>query len=292
MDESGAVGIDRLVLLAVAYCQDQGMETVPLSTVQARAGLSLRATQEHVALLADAGTLVRVEGGGRGEQTRVWLETPHTAQGLRKNHAHGAGFTQKDVVNHAHRAGFPVNAGTPPSPLPASLPPSPPIPSPLPIPSPGEGDTPEELRSSAPTPRYTAEFERWWQACPPRMRRCGKGEAYGVWTKKNGARPPLAELLDTLALQAASYDWTKDDGQYVPMATTYLNKSRWEAEVQPAPRGSPNGDRAAPVTFEQQKQRNNEAAFEEVRRLVEGSQTRGVPEIRGPDEAPRRRLPG
>jgi hypothetical protein len=80
-------------------------------------------------------------------------------------------------------------------------------------------------------PPYPPDFETWWDACPSRMRRSGKSETYDAWAKAAGRMPPLAEMLRVLALQAASHDWTKEGGQFVPMATTYLNRSRWEAEV-------------------------------------------------------------
>lgn len=104
-------------------------------------------------------------------------------------------------------------------------------------------DTPEVLRTSAPA-SYPHEFEVWWAACPARMRRCGKSEAYRAWKNQSGKRPPLDAMLRTLALQAASGDWQREGGKYIPMATTYLSKARWEAEVppdEPMVRGSPDG---------------------------------------------------
>jgi hypothetical protein len=109
-----------------------------------------------------------------------------------------------------------------------------------------ESDTPEVLRTSAPTPNYPADFEQWWQACPQRMRRCAKSEAAKAWKNLNGVRPPLESLLTALADQSISHDWTKEGGRYVPMATTYLHKRRWEVDVGSMEigangRASPNG---------------------------------------------------
>jgi hypothetical protein len=66
----------------------------------------------------------------------------------------------------------------------------------------------------------------------------------------------------------------------------------WELAGSPASepaRASPNGH--GPVTFEQQKQVNVDAAFEEVGRIVEGNKRNGVSSVRWSDETSRGIVP-
>jgi hypothetical protein len=46
-------------------------------------------------------------------------------------------------------------------------------------------------------------------------------------TRDGGATP--GEIVDGLMLWIASREWTKDSGQYVPLASTFLNQNRWES---------------------------------------------------------------
>ena len=40
----------------------------------------------------------------------------------------------------------------------------------------------------------------------------------------------LSTILDAVERQKHSPQWTKDGGQYIPLATTWLNGRRWEDE--------------------------------------------------------------
>jgi hypothetical protein len=65
-------------------------------------------------------------------------------------------------------------------------------------------------------------FDEFWKAYP---RKIGKGNALKAWTKN---RPPLDRVLETLAWQSASREWTKDGGQFIPHPATWLNRAGWE----------------------------------------------------------------
>ncbi|WP_058545797.1 hypothetical protein [Pseudomonas fluorescens] len=74
-------------------------------------------------------------------------------------------------------------------------------------------------------------FEQFWKLYPNGK---GKQEAAAAW-KKLKPDADLRNVLKTaLAQHSASRDWTKDDGQYVPMASTWLNKKRYLDELKPA----------------------------------------------------------
>ena len=71
---------------------------------------------------------------------------------------------------------------------------------------------------------YTVDFETFWKAYPKRI---GKGAAYKAWLK---AKPVLAVVLQALSWQKETDQWAKDDGQFIPHPSTYLNQRRWEDE--------------------------------------------------------------
>ncbi len=48
-----------------------------------------------------------------------------------------------------------------------------------------------------------------------------------AWSKH---APPLEAVLQALAWQVVSPQWTRDDGQYIPLPTTWLNRGGWEDE--------------------------------------------------------------
>lgn len=66
------------------------------------------------------------------------------------------------------------------------------------------------------------EFGEFWNSYPNKN---GKAEALKSWIKN---KPNLAQVLESLQWQKRSESWTKDGGQYVPHASTYLNQRRFE----------------------------------------------------------------
>lgn len=70
-------------------------------------------------------------------------------------------------------------------------------------------------------------FDRFWAAYP---RRVNKKEARRVWAR---LRPPpdlIDRMLIALDWQRRQAQWLKDDGVYVPHASTWLRGERWEDE--------------------------------------------------------------
>ena len=74
------------------------------------------------------------------------------------------------------------------------------------------------------TPISPRGFEEFWEAYPKKV---GKGEAVKKWAK---LKPPLEKVLSTLEWQKASDQWSKDNGQFIPNPTTWINQCRWEDE--------------------------------------------------------------
>lgn len=73
-------------------------------------------------------------------------------------------------------------------------------------------------------PLYSDEFLKFWEIYPNKK---GKGYAWTSWQK---VHPPLDECLKALEYQRREYDWTKDQGQFIPHPSTWINGRHWENE--------------------------------------------------------------
>jgi hypothetical protein len=70
-------------------------------------------------------------------------------------------------------------------------------------------------------------FDDFWKAYP---RKIGKGAARRAWQKTMPSRPPMENVLDSIERAKASEQWQKDDGQFIPHPSTWLNQERWDDE--------------------------------------------------------------
>lgn len=71
------------------------------------------------------------------------------------------------------------------------------------------------------------DFEKFWETYP--NTKGGKKAAFMRWKKAKQAKelPPIAFILQSIELLKNSEAWQKDSGQFIPMATTFLNQGRW-----------------------------------------------------------------
>lgn len=92
--------------------------------------------------------------------------------------------------------------------------------------------------SAPPLPKRTKceeRFDRFWAAYP---RRVAKGAARKAFAKLNPNDELLDRMLTAIAAQRVSPDWTRNNGQYIPHPSTWINQERWDDEVtqsQPTP---------------------------------------------------------
>ncbi|QCL83891.1 hypothetical protein CFBP5875_04565 [Agrobacterium pusense] len=68
-------------------------------------------------------------------------------------------------------------------------------------------------------------FDEFWEAYP---RKVGKPNAFKAWKR---LKPDLDAVLAALKRQKASEQWSKDDGQFIPHPTTWLNRAGWDDAV-------------------------------------------------------------
>jgi len=68
------------------------------------------------------------------------------------------------------------------------------------------------------------DFDIFWNAYPKKV---GKDKAMAAWKTKQAN---IKEVLEALVWQMKSDQWFKNEGQYIPNPTTYLNQGRWKDE--------------------------------------------------------------
>lgn len=67
------------------------------------------------------------------------------------------------------------------------------------------------------------DFARFWEAYP---RKTGQAAARRAW-REAPERPPLPDLLAALAAHAASDQWRRENGRFIPNPATWLSQGRW-----------------------------------------------------------------
>ncbi|RMV81249.1 helix-turn-helix domain-containing protein [Pseudomonas amygdali] len=78
-------------------------------------------------------------------------------------------------------------------------------------------------------------FDIFWHLYPNKK---GKAAAEKAWKKLKVTDDLFTLIANGLAKQCASKAWTKDEGQFIPHPSTWLNGKRWEDEVEPAGKAS------------------------------------------------------
>jgi len=77
-------------------------------------------------------------------------------------------------------------------------------------------------------------FESFWAAYPRKVNRKGAQKA---WQRLS----PTQRLFDTIMAAVAKQEqldsWLKDNGKFIPHASTWLNNARWEDEIAADPNG-------------------------------------------------------
>ena len=80
------------------------------------------------------------------------------------------------------------------------------------------------------TETWESRFDEFWKLYPSRNGvRTGKAVARKAWMKLKGDDALFELILKALMWNLHSNDdWLKDNGQFIPMGSTWLNQKRWE----------------------------------------------------------------
>jgi hypothetical protein len=72
-----------------------------------------------------------------------------------------------------------------------------------------------------------AGFDEFYKIYPKKV---NKKEAIAAWNKST-TLPPLETIIKAVEKQKKSDQWLKDNGQYIPNPSTWINKERWTDEL-------------------------------------------------------------
>ena len=85
----------------------------------------------------------------------------------------------------------------------------------------------EQEQDKNKTPSEPSPFEFFWKAYPKKE---AKKDAVTAFEKLNPNPELMAVILAAIATKAASSEWTKDNGKYVPLPASWLRAERWTDE--------------------------------------------------------------
>lgn len=72
------------------------------------------------------------------------------------------------------------------------------------------------------------KFDEFWTLYPKCVHKVGKGLTRKAWEKIQPDDIFAQAIIDSLQKHLTCEQWTKDDGQFIPMPATWLNQGRWE----------------------------------------------------------------
>jgi len=92
-------------------------------------------------------------------------------------------------------------------------------------PMPTKNQKPRTTKKPPQPPEGEFGFAEFWSAYP---KKDAKTTALASWLKLAPDDELRATIVAAVTAKAQTRDWLKDGGQYVPMASTYINQRRWE----------------------------------------------------------------
>lgn len=82
-------------------------------------------------------------------------------------------------------------------------------------------------------------FDEFWKAYPKKK---AKDDAVKSWVKRKITPELFYTIMNALEQQKQSKEWEKDNGQYIPYPSTWINQGRWQDEQEQQPKFK-NGDK-------------------------------------------------
>lgn len=104
-----------------------------------------------------------------------------------------------------------------------------------------------------PAKKTEDDFAVFWLAYPKKQ---DKQNALKAWKKLNPDAETQRKIILAIQAQRASPQWQKDNGQFIPMPSTWLNGHRWEDQ----PIQAPGGKQVSAQNYEQRTYTEEELA--------------------------------
>lgn len=92
-----------------------------------------------------------------------------------------------------------------------------------------------KIKTSSPKRLSDDTFDVFWKVYPKKV---SKADALKAWKKIDVGL--LEKIMVALSAHRCCEQWVKDNGQFIPNAATWLNKQKWEDEVNPYVAGQTN----------------------------------------------------
>lgn len=86
----------------------------------------------------------------------------------------------------------------------------------------GQNDQKEEVKI------YEEQFEQFYKSYPKKVK---KQDVKKWFIKHKPSNELFNDIMTSLEVFKNDKDWLKDDGQYIPYPTTWLNQQRWEEKI-------------------------------------------------------------
>ena len=99
-----------------------------------------------------------------------------------------------------------------------------------PLPPQGEADGSTDKQTALKT-----RFDEFWKAYP---RKVGKAYAEKAWNKIKPTAELHEKIMQAIETQKKQPQWLKENGQYIPHPSTWLNGGYWDNETEVATNGS------------------------------------------------------
>ncbi|WHP05772.1 Lrp/AsnC family transcriptional regulator [Acinetobacter corruptisaponis] len=84
-----------------------------------------------------------------------------------------------------------------------------------------------EITTEKKQPVYSEEFDIFWKAYPTTKRKGSKADAFKIFQKYKSHADLINKILELFKLDQ---DWIKQDGDFIPAPSSWLNKKHWENE--------------------------------------------------------------
>ena len=88
----------------------------------------------------------------------------------------------------------------------------------------GKRQTNTEITTKITTDISNTHFDEFWKAYPNKKDR---KRAEQKFSKINFKKNPFEKIMDNLEQLKKTDEWIKDNGKYIPMASTWINGERW-----------------------------------------------------------------
>ena len=87
-------------------------------------------------------------------------------------------------------------------------------------------------KKEKPLSDYSKNFETFWNEYPNKQ---GKAQAFTYWKKYKCDNGIFETIMESLRAQRKSDNWKKNNGQFIPMGSTWVTGRRWEDHIDGLP---------------------------------------------------------